>query len=168
MQLDELEQVNIQEGLRWIRKQINSDLFTEQFVCQLHKKLFGQVWKWAGQFRKTEKNIGCDPLLIGVQLRNLLDDSYFWVEQHIYPPLEIAARFHHRLVAIHLFPNGNGRHSRILADAILTWRLNEKPIDWAGGYDLQRMNQRRHDYINALCEADSGNLTPLFNFIGVI
>ena len=167
-QLDELEQVNIQQGPQWLKKQNNADLLPEHFICKLHQKLFGQVWVWAGQFRKTEKNIGCDPLMIGVELRKLLDDCRFWVTHQTYPPNEIATRLHHRLVAIHLFPNGNGLHARILADALLTQYLKEKPIDWSGNNDLQRLNQRRTYYIQALREADRGNLTPLFSFISGI
>ena len=117
-QLDELEHINVQEGIKWLKRVKRADPFTTQFVCNLHKKLFGDVWSWAGSFRKTEKNIGCDPININVELRNLLDDARYWVEHSTYPPKELAARFHHRLVVIHLFSNGNGRHSRIMADAI--------------------------------------------------
>ena len=127
-QLDELEQVNIQAGMKWLMRQKKADPFTEQFVCELHKRLFGQVWDWAGSFRKTGKNIGCDAIQIGIELRNLLDDARYWVEHDTYPAKELAARFHHRLVAIHPFPNGNGRHSRIMADVVLTIAMGEKPI----------------------------------------
>lgn len=164
-QLDELEQYNIQDGLKWLKQQKNADPFNEVFVRELHKKLFGQVWKWAGTFRQTEKNIGIDPCQIAIQLRLLLDDAKYWVEQGIYPPKELAARFHHRLVCIHLFPNGNGRHARILADTVLTVVLNEKPIDWAGGLDLQEMSERRTEYLAALRAADAGDLEPLVSFV---
>jgi Fic-DOC domain mobile mystery protein B len=164
-QLDELEQYNIQEGLKWLKRQKNADHFSEVFARELHKKLFGQVWKWAGTFRQTEKNIGIDPHQIVVQLRLLLDNAKYWVEHSTYPPKELAARFHHRLVHIHLFPNGNGRHARIMADTVLTVVLNEKPIDWAGGVDLQKMSDRRTEYIAALRAADAGDLAPLLSFV---
>lgn len=165
-QLDELEQYNIQDGLKWLKKQKSADPFTEGFARNLHKKLFGQVWRWAGTFRKTEKNIGIDPLQIAIQLRLLLDDAKFWVEYRTYPPHELAARFHHRLVFIHPFPNGNGRHARIMADAILITALKEKPIDWSGGVDLQKMNDRRTEYIAALRAADAGSYELLLDFVG--
>ena len=165
-QLDQLEQINVQSGMQWLKKQKKADPFTEFFVCDLHKKLFGDVWRWAGSFRKTGKNIGCDAHYIGVELRYLLDDARYWVDNKTYPPKELAARFHHRLVAIHPFPNGNGRHSRIMADAVLTIAMNEEPIDWAGGYDLQSMSDHRKNYIAALRAADRGDYTPLLEFVG--
>lgn len=164
-QLDHLEQANIQEGLVWLRRYKEKDFLNEGFVRELHKQLFGGVWAWAGTFRKTEKNIGVDPLQIGVQLRLLLDDTRFWIDNGTYGPLESAVRFHHRLVYIHLFANGNGRHARIMADAMLTKILQQKPVDWAGGYDLQAMNERREQYIQALRSADGGDIGPLMRFV---
>ncbi len=125
-ELDELEQANILEGLQWLRKQEHPDVLTEAFLCDLHKRLFGKVWKWAGNFRRTEKNIGIVPSQLAVQLRQLLDDTNYWIEHGTWSSKELAARFHHRLVYIHLFPNGNGRHARIMADAVLTKLLNVK------------------------------------------
>jgi fido (protein-threonine AMPylation protein) len=133
-QLDQLEQINVQSGMKWLKRQKKADPFTEAFVCDLHKKLFGDVWNWAGSFRKTAK--------------------------------ELAARFHHRLVAIHPFPNGNGRHSRIMADAVLTITMNDESIDWAGGHDLQSMSDHRKNYIAALRAADQGDYAPLLKFVG--
>ena len=165
-ELDQLEQANIIEGMKWLGKQKNLDLLTEYFVCDLHKRLFGDVWKWAGNFRRTEKNIGVDPFLISIQLRQLLDDARYWIGNDVYPSKELAARFHHKLVYIHLFPNGNGRHARIMADAVLTKLLDESPIDWAGGYRLEGMNERRNEYIAALRAADGHDYTALLNFVG--
>ena len=165
-QLDELEQFNIQEGLKWLKRQKNADPLNIVFASELHEKLFGQVWSWAGTFRQTEKNIGIAPFQIPEQLGQLVGNAKYWVEHSTYPPKEIAARFHHKLVYIHLFPNGNGRHARILADTVLTVTLNEPPIDWAGGYDLQTMSDRRTEYLAALREADNGDFQRLFSFVG--
>ena len=165
-ELDQLEQANIVEGLQWLKKQKHADILSERFVRDLHKRLFGQVWKWAGSFRKTEKNIGVDPILIAIQLRQLLDDTRDWIEHKTYPPIELAARFHHKLVLIHLFPNGNGRHARIMADAILTKLMDAPAIDWAGGYQLESMNERRDQYIAALRAADKNDFSKLFKFVG--
>jgi len=166
-ELDHLEQVNIQSGLQWLARRRKIDVLDEMFIRELHNRLFGEVWKWAGEFRKTEKNLGVDPLQISVQLRTLLDDVEYWIENGTYEPKEIAIRFHHRLVHIHLFPNGNGRHARILADTLLRRELGEESIDWARGYDLQSMNERRSEYIAALGEADRGDYDPLFKFINL-
>ena len=165
-ELDELEQANIQEGLAWLAKQKKPDLFSEAFIRKLHKQLFGQVWGWAGTFRRTENNIGIDPFQIAVSLRMLLDDAKFWVEYTTYPPVELAARFHHKLVYIHLFPNGNGRHARIMADCILTKLLGADENDWAGGHRLEDMNTRRTAYIAALRQADRGDYAALLEFVG--
>ncbi len=165
-ELDQLEQAGITEGLKWLDKQKNPDVLSEAFVLELHKRLFGSVWKWAGTFRRTEKNIGVDPIQVAIQLRQLLDDAKYWVEHGTYSPKELAARFHHKLVFIHPFPNGNGRHARIMADAVLTKLLNEPAIDWAGGYRLEAMNERRNQYIAALRAADGHDISALLEFVG--
>jgi Fic-DOC domain mobile mystery protein B len=163
-ELDELEQVNIQEGLRWLARQRRKDVLTDSFAITLHRRLFGGVWHWAGTFRQTSKNIGIDPIHIPVQLRALTDDARYWIEHGTYGPIEAAVRLHHRMVFIHPFPNGNGRHARILADAMLASVYKARPIDWAGGHDLQKMNGRRAAYIAALKAADQGDIAPLLAF----
>ncbi len=165
-ELDQLEQANIVDGMAWLKRQKSPDVLSEGFACDLHKQLFGKVWKWAGSFRKTEKNIGVDPIQIAIQLRQLLDDARFWIENDTYPPKELAARFHHKLVYIHPFSNGNGRHGRIMADALLTKLMGEPEIDWAGGYKLENMNERRDQYIAALRAADGHDYTGLLDFVG--
>ncbi|MCG8486611.1 MAG: mobile mystery protein B [Chromatiales bacterium] len=165
-ELDQLEQAGLTEGLKWLDKQKNPDVLSEAFVLELHKRLFGSVWKWAGTYRRTEKSIGVDPIQVAIQLRQLLDDAKYWVEHGTYSPKELAARFHHKLVFIHPFPNGNGRHARIMADAVLTKLLNDPAIDWAGGYGLEAMNERRDQYIAALRAADGQDFSALLEFVG--
>lgn len=113
-ELDELEQVNIESGLLWLSRRRAKDVLTDAFAIALHRRLFGDVWRWAGTFRKTGKNIGIDPLTIGVELRTLMDDARYWAQHATYEPIEAAVRFHHRMVFIHPLPNGNGRHARII------------------------------------------------------
>lgn len=115
-ELDELEQASITQGLQWLGRRRGGDILTEDFIRTLHRHLFGEVWSWAGSFSLREKNIGIDPFQIPVQLRYLLDDARYWAANVTYPPLEASAQFHHRMVQIHLFPHGNGRHARIAAD----------------------------------------------------
>jgi Fic-DOC domain mobile mystery protein B len=165
-ELDHLEQGNIQMGLGWLSRSRNKDILNEKFIRELHKRLFGEVWDWAGTFRTTGKNIGVDAAQIGVQLKMLLDDTSCWIINETYPAEEIAIRFHHKLVSIHPFPNGNGRHARIAADVLLTKVMNKKAIDWAGGYNLQSMGGRRKEYIDALRAADRGDYALLFAFAG--
>lgn len=165
-ELDELEQANITQGLRWLARQRRGDILDDAFVRRLHMRLFGDVWEWAGTYRSREKNIGIDPIQIGIQLRYLLDDARYWAENGTYDPLEAAARFHHRMVKIHLFPNGNGRHARIAADIYLKQYFKHPPIEWASGFDLQADNDRRAAYIVALRIADAGDIGPLLTFVG--
>lgn len=168
-ELDEVEQQNIQDGYRWLerqRKYKDLDLLTEAFSLALHERLFGDVWTWAGTHRLTNKNIGVDYLQIAVELRNLLDDAKHWVEYNTFDREEFAARFHHRLVQIHPFPNGNGRHSRIMTDVILEQVLDMKPVEW-GPITLNSDKEHRHAYIQALRSADKNDYGPLLDFIPI-
>ncbi len=164
-ELDEYEQLNIEKALEWtISKRLSSEkLLSEKFVRSLHKKMYGEVWKWAGDFRRTEKNIGVDWFKIGIELRTLIGDTKFWIDNGTYPPEEIAIRFKHRLVSIHCFPNGNGRHSRLMADLIIEKVFNQPVFSW-GRTNLTEANEIRKDYINALKQGDQGNITPLVRF----
>jgi Fic-DOC domain mobile mystery protein B len=164
-ELDELEQANIQSGLRWLARQ-RGEVLSDTFATTLHKQLFGDVWDWAGSFRRTGKSVGVDAINIRPQLRQLLDDARYWADNKTYPPSEAAIRLHHRLVYIHPFPNGNGRHARIMADAALERVYKAKPIDWTAGHDLQKMNDRRSAYIAALKAADREDFGPLIAFVG--
>lgn len=163
-ELDELEQANIESGLRWLARQ-RRDVLTDAFAIALHKRLFGEVWDWAGTFRKTGANIGIDPVLIPVEVRMAMDNARYWAEHETYPSWEAAARLHHRLVQIHPFPNGNGRHARIMADTLLARVYKAKPINWAGGYEPQKMNDRRLAYLAALKAADREDFGPLLAFV---
>ncbi len=118
-ELNEAEQANVLEAEEWAfaRKR---DVLDKKFLKNLHKRMFGRVWRWAGKFRHSAKNIGVDAYRIPNDLRHLLDDCHYWIENGTYDPDEIATRFHHRLVLIHPFPNGNGRHARLAADLMLT------------------------------------------------
>lgn len=165
-ELDELEQANIQSGLIWLGRQ-RADVLTDSFAVDLHKQLFGDVWEWAGSFRKTGKNVDfVDAVQIPIELRTLMDDARYWADHKTYSPIEAAVRLHHRLTQIHPFPNGNGRHSRIIADAMLERVYGAQAIDWAGGYDLQKINDRRDAYIAALKAADQGDIDQLMKFVG--
>lgn len=165
-ELNHLEQANIESGLQWLGRSKRKDILTEIFVRLLHKKLFGDVWKWAGIFRRTEKSIGIDPSHIAHQLNMLLGNVRYWIEHKTFSAEEIAVRLHHQLVSIHPFPNGNGRHARIMADTVLLKLFDKPAINWAGG--LEKVGDRRTQYIDALRHADRGNYEPLFIFAGLM
>ena len=160
-ELNEWEQLNIVQGDTWARKQ-RKEILDEGFLRRLHQQMFGQTWRWAGTFRKSDKNIGVDWLRIGVEVKNLLDDVRYQVEHNSLPPDEIAVRFHHRLVAIHPFPNGNGRHARLMAD-LLAERLGRPRFTW-GSASLVDANETRQRYIAALQAADARDIAPLLAF----
>ncbi len=160
-ELNEWEQLNIVHGENWARKQ-RKEILDEGFLRRLHQQMFGETWKWAGEFRKSDKNIGVDWLNIGVELKKLLDDTRYQIEHASYPPDEIALRFHHRLVAIHPFPNGNGRHARLMAD-LLVERLGRPRFTW-GSRSLVDAGDTRKRYIAALQAADARDTTPLQAF----
>lgn len=161
-ELNEAEQANIAAGAAWAHRQRRRDILTDAFIKQLHAKMFGDVWAWAGNFRQTERNIGIDPARIPVELRMALDDARYWVENETYPPDEIAVRLHHRLVAIHPFPNGNGRTTRLMAD-LQVERLGQEPFTW-GRVSLTDVGEMRTRYIAALRAADGHDITPLLEF----
>ena len=165
-ELNEFEQHNIEQAIFWtLEKKINEQkLFTEQFVKELHKKMFGDVWKWAGQFRKTEKNIGIESWKITTELKILLDDVHFWILHKTYSEDEIAIRFKHRIVSIHCFPNGNGRHSRLIADLISEKIFNKKPFTWGQTSSLSDESNPRLMYLKALKNADKGDFNDLIIF----
>lgn len=164
-ELNEFEQLNIETALEWlIRSKPKSErVLTQKSIKQVHKKMFDQVWKWAGEFRKTDKNIGVPWHQIGFELKYLLDDTQYWIRNETYPPEEIALRFKHRLVAIHCFPNGNGRHSRLIADTIMSTIFKLEPFVWGGHQSLDKKQIRQH-YIKALQLADQGEMKALLSF----
>jgi Fic-DOC domain mobile mystery protein B len=131
-ELNEWEQQNILEGERWAFEQKRGELLTVDFMFQLHKALFGNTWRWAGKIRRTEKNIGIDPAGIESELNTLCKNVAAQLEHKSYSLDEIAARFHHRLVAIHPFSNGNGRFSRTMADLLLVQYGGER-FTWGKG-----------------------------------
>lgn len=163
--LNEWEHDNIVEGERWAFSRRRKDFMTPEFVQRLHQKMFGATWRWAGQWRTTEKNIGIAPERIPVAVTELLQDVAAQLEAHSYPIREIAARLHHRLVQIHPFPNGNGRLARTYADLLLFAR-GEPRFTW-GDTDLVAASAARERYVEALRAADFRDYGPLFSFLGV-
>lgn len=164
VQLNELEQANILSAEAWTNKVRIKRVTDREFLLRLHKQMFGSVWQWAGKFRLTEKNIGVAPNQIAVMLLNLCRDVDTWVEHKTYLPDEIAVRFHHRLVAIHPFSNGNGRHARMAADLLLEHTLRAPRFTW-GSTTLIESGETRTRYIDALRSADDNDYEPLSRFV---
>jgi len=163
--LDQFEQLNIEQAVAWtIASQFEADLIlTEDFIQKVHKKMLGDVWQWAGQFRKSNKNRGVPWFCVPGELKKLLEDGQFWVQHEVFPPKEIAIRFKHRLVSIHCFPNGNGRHARLMADIIMEHVFGLEAFNWhrSAPYSPQEIRKK---YIYALQCADEGMIDPLIEF----
>lgn len=164
-ELNEFEQQNIEEAFLWVLgRSFQVELvLTEAFLRILHKRMLGDVWKWAGDFRKSNKNIGVDMWQIPTTLRSLLDDAKYWVENKTYSPVEIALRFKHRLVSIHCFPNGNGRHSRLMADILIEKVFKQAVFTW-GAAGKNKDKDIRVVYLKALKAADKGDYKLLLKF----
>ncbi len=163
-QLNAQEQENILDAQLWLASARMGKINTETNLRKLHKNMFGKVWKWAGTFRTTGKNIGVEAYQIGIELKNLCDDVDIWIEHESYPTDELAARFHHRLVKIHAFPNGNGRHARLATDVLLTKQLGNKAFTW-GSASIEKEGEIRKKYIEALRRADKEDYQALFDFV---
>lgn len=160
-ELNEAEQINIAHATKWLSSR-RSDPLEEAFLGELHRRMFGQVWRWAGQYRKTARNIGVDANRVRMDTAQAIDDARFWVANATYAPDEIAVRYSHRLVAIHPFPNGNGRLSRMVGD-LLALQLGRTQFSW-GSRNLTDANVTRAAYIAALRAADAHDLEPLILF----
>jgi Fic-DOC domain mobile mystery protein B len=160
-ELNAVEQENIARGQDWALAR-RRDLLNEKFIKDLHAHMLGDVWRWAGKYRTTERNLGIHYYEVPMAVRELLEDAKVWLQHKTYPPDEIAVRFHHRLVKIHPFPNGNGRHARLMAD-LLVMSLGEERFTW-GRANLQQAGDVRGRYIEALQAADNHDYAPLLRF----
>ena len=163
-ELNAVEGANILHAEQWLMRQKRltlDSLLSEHFVRQLHKKMFGDVWQWAGMYRRTDKTIGVPHFEIRNRLPSLLGNVQCWIDHTTYSADEIAVRFHHELVAIHPFTNGNGRHARLMADQLIK-HLGEPPFTWGG--ELLTTGQTRQEYVEALRQADARDMTALLRF----
>ena len=163
--LNRLEQINIMQARTWAMRRSSirvRDIFSQQFVKQLHRKMFDQVWRWAGDYRQSDKNIGVHHASIAIQIQQLLGNADYWLNEQIYGVTELAVIFHHRLVKIRPFINGNGRHARLFAE-VITSRYNGKKLTW-GRISLSEPNEVRKRYIDALRKADGGRDDAIIAF----
>jgi Fic-DOC domain mobile mystery protein B len=160
-ELNEAEQVNIAAAMAWLRRR-KRDVLDETFLRELHKRMFGKTWRWAGHYRVTGRNIGVEAYRIRVEVVYAIDDAKFWVTNTTFPADEIAVRLSHRLVFIHPFPNGNGRFSRLVGD-LMAMQLGRPPFSW-GSQNLVDATAMRRAYIQALRAADAHDFSLLIAF----
>jgi Fic-DOC domain mobile mystery protein B len=163
--LNEAEEENILKGAAWARRRRGGPeaLLDEDFSKNLHKQMFGEVWKWAGKYRRNELNIGIAPHLIAAEMPVMFDNTRFWTENKTFGADEIVVRLHHRLTQIHGFPNGNGRHARMMADLLIE-KLSGNPFTWGSG-SIHETGALRDAYITALQAADNHDFAPLMEFV---
>jgi Fic-DOC domain mobile mystery protein B len=164
-ELNDSEASNIADAVLWMSDQelTPDEVLQHSFLRELHRQMFGQVWSWAGKPRLRDTTIGIAPARIPEELHLLLGDVDFWIEQHTYVPLEICVRFHHRLVFIHPFVNGNGRHARLIAGALAeSVGLGPDALSWGARSGAPATSARRQ-YLDALRTADTGDYTPLLS-----
>ena len=160
-ELNEVEAQNILAASLWAFER-KRPLITVDFSRNLHKRMYNKVWQWAGDYRTTNKNIGVDANQIFPRLYEAMEQFQYWLEHQTFPADEIAVRFHHTLVAIHPFPNGNGRWSRLMAD-LLVVKLGQSRFTW-GRANLAQQGNDRDIYIAALKTADNHDIRPLLAF----
>jgi len=163
-ELNDWEQENILRAVRWLKRARSPAVLSEGFCRELHRQMFGKTWAWAGTFRLSDKNIGCDWTQVAMRIKDLFDNTRWWIDNATFPSDEIGARFHRDLVWIHPFPNGNGRHARMMADALLR-SLGRPAFSWGGGGSLVAANDARSRYLAALRAADQGDHQPLLAFV---
>jgi Fic-DOC domain mobile mystery protein B len=165
-ELNRAEQANIVRARLWARTArslVLPNMLSRDFLEELHRRMYREVWSWAGKQRTVDTNIGVDFTKIGVELRILFDDARYWFDHGTYQPIEYAVRMHHRLVFIHPFANGNGRLSRYYADLLITRHFKQPALTWGGG-QLGNADPRRAHYIAALRAADNHDYTSLIEF----
>jgi Fic-DOC domain mobile mystery protein B len=162
-ELNEYEEANILAATEWLFARRRGDPLEQRFIHAVHRRMFDQTWKWAGLARRSDKNLGVPWAEVAVHVHQMLGDVRAQIEHQAYSPFEIAARYHHRLVAIHVFPNGNGRHARLMADLLLK-ELTGRQFEWGRG-SLVEMSELRMRYIAALRAADAGDFQPLLAFL---
>jgi Fic-DOC domain mobile mystery protein B len=163
-ELNEWERENILFGSEWANTDRTKpvDMASDEYIRKLHRRMFDQTWKWAGEYRRTEKNIGVPVYEIRERVMALFGDVRYWIENSTYSPDEIAVRLHHQLVLIHPFPNGNGRHARLIADVLIT-KLDRPAFSW-GFANLVKEGEARNEYLEAIRAADNGDIQPLLTF----
>ncbi len=166
-ELNAVEQDNILRGEKWAFSRKRKNILTEKFLRELHRKMFGLVWKWAGTYRTSNKSIGIEWFQVPGEVNKLLRDVQYQITHESYPIDEIAARFHHRLVLIHPFPNGNGRWARVMADTLL-FALDKEPFSWGRNLNMGTLGEHgeaRARYIRSLRLADARDYKELLQFV---
>ncbi len=165
-ELNRAEHANIQDAVTWAIARPHAEILTDTFLRELHKRMLGDVWKWAGKYRTTVKNLGVSAEQIPVEVKNLCEDTKVWIQNKSYSWDEIGVRFHHRLVSIHPFANGNGRHARLAANLLMSTH-GQKPFTWGEmteNNSIDSAGKTRDRYLSALKTADTGDYKLLLDF----
>ncbi len=164
--LNRAEAENISQAQKkYLEKSIDdpSKWFNPTFLRKIHMTMFGDVWDWAGRWRKSITNIGIKPQFIPMKLSELCAQVISWgTGSAKMTYLERSARIHHQLVSIHPFENGNGRFSRLVADRYLLAYRCTHPI-WPSHLGIN--GEIRDRYILSLKAADRGDYLPMIQLM---
>jgi Fic-DOC domain mobile mystery protein B len=169
-ELNRAEAENITKAMSWLflsRRRLRPESVTdEEWLKRLHRRMYGDVWAWAGEYRTADRNPGVPYWQVRMDMRNILNDVRVWLGDTSgsrYSTDECAVRFGYRMVVVHPFANGNGRWSRLASDA-LSVSLGGSRFTW-GRASLTEQGTLRRIYIAALQTADtSGDFRPLLAF----
>jgi Fic-DOC domain mobile mystery protein B len=164
-ELDQWEYQNILEARAWAlatKRLKDTDPFSEPYIRELHRRMFNRTWRWAGKYRRRNTNLGISYTQIVEQLGQLLGNAKYWIDNKTCDLDEAAVRFHHEMVSIHPFQNGNGRHARLLADVVAT-KFGRDSFSWGFG-NITEAGVVRESYITALKAADKGDISELLKF----
>lgn len=158
------ESKSISKTITWTEKnQFSTEkIFSELFIREIHKRMFGDVWSWAGKYRLSNKTMGVEKTLISKELKQLFNNIKFWIESESYDPDEITIRFIHRLMQIQCFPDGNARHAKLMADIVIEHVFNGDIFTW--GESLNNPKLQREKFLDALKKADKGKMEDLIKF----
>lgn len=163
-ELDSISQAYNKHIYRARKKKSGAEWLTDEFLCKVHRDMFGSIWTWAGKHRTEQINIGKEWHLIPEQTRILCENFRSWdADQSTMQTIEIAARLQNGLTRIHPFKNGNGRHARLITDIFFHSRGHPLP-KWPQIHLEAQGDVIREQYIAAMRAADQGEFGELIDF----
>ena len=161
---DHLEAKNHYEALEYLYSLVekdNSQNISEYLIRNLHKLVTAETDKeWAGNYRNS------NVIIVGsehtppdaFEVSIVMGDLIKWLRgnQKKLHPIELAAIFHHKLVFIHPFFDGNGRTARLAMNLLLMQKSYPMAV---------MLKNDRKKYYQTLSRADEKDYAPFVRFI---
>jgi len=139
-EMDALEAVKLAKATDWAIRHYSADhRFSAADVCLLHKQWLGEVYSWAGEYRRVNIGKGGFAFAMAAQVSRLMEEFERKVLA-VYTPcnfndpekiIEALAVAHCELVLIHPFRDGNGRLSRLLS-TLMALQAGLPLLDFSG------------------------------------